>query len=78
MALKPNDSGRLTLQELEDYRVNSGITERQYKIIKRRFYDSDEPNVQMICTELNISETSYRRDLRKALAIIYRYEYKRK
>lgn len=74
MALKPNDCGRLTLKELLDYKENSGITQRQYQILKRKFYDSDEPNRQMICTELNISTGTYSLELRKALKTIEFYK----
>lgn len=74
MALKPNDIGRLTLRELNDYKENSGITHRQYLILKRKFYDSDEPNRQMICTELNICTGTYSLELRKALQIIDAYK----
>lgn len=76
MALKPNDCGRLTKQELLDYKENSGITQRQYQILKRKFYDSDEPNRQMICTELNISTGTYNLDLKKALTVIQAYKTK--
>lgn len=75
MSLKINGTGRLCLQELNDYRDNSGITERQYQIIKRRYYDRDEPNTIMICTELCISESTYRRELHKALDAILHYEF---
>lgn len=75
--LKPNETGRLTLQELKDYRENSGLTERQYQIIKRKFYDRDAPNMIMICNELNIGTATYSRDLNKALAIIYRYNQRK-
>lgn len=74
MALKPNDCGRLSLKELLDYKENSGLTQRQYQILKRKFYDSDEPNRQMICTELNISTVTYNNDLRKAFKIIDAYK----
>lgn len=74
MARKPNECGRLNLQELNDYRDNSGITDRQYQILKRRFFDRDEPNRQMICTELNISTVTYNNDLRKALKIVEVYK----
>lgn len=74
MALKPNDCGRLTLKELLDYKENSGITQRQYQILKRKFYDSDEPNRQMICSELNICTGTYNLELRKALQIIEAYK----
>lgn len=73
MALKPNDCGRLNLPELLDYKENSGITDRQYKILKRKFFDSDEPTYQKICMELNISTPTYNRDLRKALFLIKKY-----
>ncbi len=76
MSLKINGADRIFLQKLNDYRDNSGITERQYQIIKRKFYDKDEPNVIMICTELNISERTYARELRKALKTISQYENK--
>lgn len=74
MALKPNDIGRLNLQELNEYKENSGITQRQYKILKRKFYDSDEPTLQKICFELNIGTTTYNKELRKALSIINAYQ----
>lgn len=73
MALKPNDCGRLTKKELLDYKENSGITDRQYQILKRKFFDSDEPTFQKICMELNISTPTYNRDLRKALFLIDKY-----
>lgn len=74
MALKPNDCGRLTLQELNDYKVNSGITHRQYQILKRKFYDSDEPTYQKICLELSICSATYNKELKKALKIINAYK----
>ena len=42
--LKINDTNRLTREELEDYRVNSGITALQYEIIKRRYFDPRRAN----------------------------------
>lgn len=74
MALKPNSIGRLNLQELNDYRDNSGITQRQYQILKRKFFDSDEPTYQKICLELSIGTTTYNKELRKALSIIKAYK----
>lgn len=74
MALKPNEIGRLTLQELKDYKENSGITDRQYQILKRRFYDSDEPTIVKICLELNISINTFNREVKKAFKIINRYK----
>lgn len=74
MTLKINDTNRLTRDELEDYRENSGITELQYKIIKRRYFDSDEPNVTAVCDELSISPKKYNKELNKALMQIYKYE----
>lgn len=74
MTLKPNDCGRLTLQELEEYRYYSGITQRQYQILKRRFYDSDEPTIDKVCLELNIGTNTYNRDIKKAFKIINRYK----
>lgn len=74
MALKPNNYGRLNLKELLDYKENSGLTNRQYQILKRKFYDSDNPNILMICTELNISTSTYTRELKNALGIINKYK----
>lgn len=74
MALKPNDYGRLSLKELLDYKENSGLTQRQYQILKRKFYDCDEPSMQKICFELNISTTTYNKELKKALNIITAYK----
>lgn len=73
MSLKINGADRISLQELNDYRDNSGITERQYQIVKRKFYDKDEPNIIAICAELNIGTATYSRDLSKAIEIISRY-----
>lgn len=70
MALKPNEIGRLTLQEICEYRYYSGITERQYQILKRKFYDKDEPSMQQICLELNISIPTYNREMKKAFKTI--------
>lgn len=42
MSLQINDTNRLTRDELEDYRANSGITHLQYEIIKRRYFDPDD------------------------------------
>lgn len=74
MTLKINDTNRLTRDELEDYRENSGITELQYKIVKRRYFDRDEPNVTSVCDELSISPKKYNKELNKALIQIYKYE----
>ena len=73
MSLKINGADRISLQEINDYRDNSGITERQYQIIKRKFYDKDGPNVIAICAELNIGTATYSRDLSKAIEIVKRY-----
>lgn len=73
MSLKINGADRISLQEINDYRDNSGITERQYQIIKLSFYDKDGPNVIAICAELNIGTATYSRDLSKAIEIIKRY-----
>lgn len=73
MSLKINGADRISLQELIDYRDNSGITDRQYQIIKRKYYDRDNPNIIAICDELNISTATYSRDLSNAVATIYRY-----
>lgn len=72
-----SDTNRLTKEELEDYRENSGITERQYQIIKKRYHDKNEPSIIAVCMDLNISQSQYNRDLRKALNQIYKYEQKK-
>lgn len=74
MSLKINDTNRLTKDELEDYKTNSGITDLQYQIIKMRYYDPSEPTVIAICMELNISAKKYNRELNKALRQIYKYD----
>lgn len=71
--LKPNKTGRLTLQELYEYRDNCGLTERQFQIIKRKYFDRDNPSMIAICDELHIGTATYSRDLNKAIAQIYRY-----
>lgn len=71
------DTNRLTADELEDYKVNSGITSLQYEIVKKRYYDKEQPTVTKICLDLHISEAKYNRELRKALNQIYRYEQSR-
>lgn len=74
MSLKINDTNRLTKDELEDYKQNSGITDLQYQIIKMRYYDASEPTVIAIYMELNISAKKYNRELNKALRQIYKYD----
>lgn len=77
--LKVNgESTRITKTELEDYRDNSGITELQYEIIKRRYYDASAPTLIAICIELHISERKFNRELNKALMQIYRYSMQKK
>lgn len=77
--LKVNgESTRITKTELEDYRDNSGITDLQYEIIKRRYYDSSAPTLIAICIELHISERKFNRELNKALMQIYRYSMQKK
>ena len=72
--LKVNgESTRITKDELQDYKENSGITDLQYEIIKRRYYDADAPTIVAICIELHISERKFNRELNKALMQIYRY-----
>lgn len=78
MALKINDTtNRLTRDELEDIRLNSGITDLQFEIIKRKYFDGDNPTVIAICLSLNISERRYNVELRKALSQIYRFSYQK-
>lgn len=72
--LKVNgESTRITKDELQDYKENSGITDLQYEIIKRRYYDAGAPTIVAICIELHISERKFNRELNKALMQIYRY-----
>lgn len=75
--LKINDTNRLTRDELEDYRENSGITTLQYEIIKRRYFDPNEPTVVAVCLGLKISAKKYNSELNKALLQIYKYENKK-
>lgn len=76
MAYKPNEIGRLSLAQLTEYKAFSGITERQYCILKRKFYDADLPKIKTICKELHISPSTYNKELRKALTIIKQYSDK--
>ena len=78
MTLKINDTNRLTRDELEDYRENSGITELPYKIIKRKYFDSDEPNVTAVCDEFLILPQKNNKEMNKALMQIYKYEHNKK
>lgn len=71
--LRINDTNRLTRIELDDYRNNSGITELQYQIIKRKYHDPHEWTVISICLDLHISTRKYNRELNKALQQIFRY-----
>ena len=72
-----NDTNRLTWDELEDIRKNSGITEIQYNIIRMRFFESTRPTVVAMCMKLCISEKTYSRELHRALEQIAKYECKK-
>lgn len=74
MAYKPNEIGRLTLSQITEYKDHSGLTDRQYYILKRKFYDADFPSIEKIQKELKICNTTYNVELRRALAIIKQYE----
>ena len=71
--LRINNTNRLTKSELEDYRENTGITELQYEIVKRKYHDPQEWTVVSICLDLGISSRKYNRELNKALTQIFRY-----
>lgn len=73
-----NATNRLTWNELEDIRKNSGITDMQYNIVRLRYYESARPSVVSICFELAISERTYSRELHRALEQIARYECMKK
>lgn len=75
MSLKINQTtNRLTKEELLDYKENSGITELQFEIIKKRYFDANEPTVTAICMDLCISQKKYNRELNRALRQIYIYD----
>lgn len=75
--LKINGNSRLTAFELSEYKKNSGITDLQYEIVKRRYFDGDEPTVVSVCMSLNISQRKYVAELNKAIKQIEKYEEKR-
>lgn len=64
---------RLTRAELEDIRDNSGITELEFNIIKRKYYDKDAPYAFQIVDELHISPSQYTRTLNRAIEQITAY-----
>jgi len=52
-----NGFKRLTKKQLDDFYSNSGITELQYKIIKYRYFDCNNPTVISQCLELGNCKT---------------------
>lgn len=64
---------RLTRAELEDIRDNSGITELEYTLIKRRYFDNDAPYTFQLVDELHISPSQYTRILNRAIEQITAY-----
>lgn len=64
--IKLAGKSRLTRQELEDIRDNSGITNLQYEIVKYRYYDPHEYSIVKVCDILKISVSCYSHNLKKA------------
>ena len=57
--IKLAGKSRLTKQELEDIRDNSGITNLQYEILRLRYYDPNQYSVVKICDILKIGSSTY-------------------
>lgn len=68
-----NGFKRLTKKQLDDFYSNSGITELQYKIIKYRYFDCNNPTVISQCLELGISLRTYHNQLNCAISQITKY-----
>lgn len=71
--MKINETNRLTLDELKEYKQFSGITDLQFEIIKYKYYDAQQLSTVAICYKLNISTSKYNAELKKALIQIDRY-----
>lgn len=71
--LKIIGKSRLTRAELEDIKLNSGITRIQYEILRLKYFDENEYSVVKICDMLTISETTYECQLKKAIAQVVAY-----
>ena len=57
--IKLAGKSRLTKQELEDIRDNSGITNLQYEILRLRYYDPNQYSVVKVCDMLKIGSSTY-------------------
>ena len=64
---------RVNRIELEDYTENAGLTETQIRILRMKYFDSEERSVVSICMSLNISVTKYSKENRSLWESIDRY-----
>jgi hypothetical protein len=59
--------------ELDDIRLNSGITQLQFDIIQLRYFDKHKYTVAKICDTLSISDGAYKYQLRQAVEQVNNY-----
>ena len=69
---------RLSIIELNDYCDNAGLTNLQKDILRLKYFDEHNYSVLQICHDLSISESSFYRNQRKLLSLIYKYESHKK
>ena len=61
-------------KDLQEYRENIVFRKLEYTIIKRYYYDPDEPTLEALAEELNISVTTLKVQKNSALEKIRKYE----
>lgn len=61
-------------KDLQEYRENIVFRKLEYTIIKRYYYDPDEPTLEALAEELNISVTTLKAQKNSALEKIRKYE----
>ena len=61
-------------KELQEYAENILFRKLEFTIIKRYYFDPDEPTLEALAEELNISVTTLKTQRNSALAKIRKYE----
>ena len=64
-------------KDLEEYKENIVFRKLEFTIIKRYYYDPDEPTIEALAEELNISVTTLKAQKNSALEKIRKYEKKK-